>query len=143
MKTKSIAENIAERFGVTYTPDEPTQAAPAKAAETVAAPVERKSWLCEECETIHRSGCPKNKPRAVNAYKALEYFAKNGGEYFLLRGKRELDKDMVAQNMGDLFCNFAHLCDVRGISFADALRSGQSHYNAETGDKGEQEFFAS
>lgn len=92
-----------------------------------------KSFDCESCGERHGNGkCPMNRKRAKEAYKTLEFFALRAGGEFYLRGKsKRMDAELIEQNMSDMLCNLAHLCDARGIQFGDVLRRAEGHYKSE------------
>jgi hypothetical protein len=93
---------------------------------------------CEHCGVVHPLGkCPENDRRAAHALQALIYFAHHGGEWV----QGGLTPDLIEQNMSDLVCDFAHLCDLHDVNMSEVLRRAKGHYDAETFNRGVQEFF--
>lgn len=100
-----------------------------------------ESVYCPSCNTEHANmkDCAFIETRAKDAMEALESFARKGGEFYLEDSATEMDADLTEQNMGDLLCNLAHLCDIKGIAFADVLRSAKGHYEAEVAGEGHEQ----
>lgn len=76
---------------------------------------------------------PSNEERADKAAKALRVYAREMmTNPSAARQELEVDPKTV---IGDLICDIRHYCDMRGISFDEALLSGQTHYHAETNEE--------
>ena len=82
-----------------------------------------------------------NEQRATSADQTLDFYAQNHGELYPTQTDDER-RDLIAQNLSDLFASFAHLCDREGLELADLLRCAANHYNEETDNQGAQEFEA-
>lgn len=82
-----------------------------------------------------------NVPRADSADRALDFFAEDYGELYPTENDAER-RDLMAQNLSDLFANFAHLCDREGLELSHLLHRAANHYNEETDNQGLQKFEA-
>jgi hypothetical protein len=90
------------------------------------------------CETCGQAECIcdetddwGNEQRAAAAHRTVEYFAD-------LCGEIGVGKSLLEQNMTDLLCDLAHLCDREELSLTSILASAEMHYDAETENTGMQ-----
>lgn len=104
----------------------------------------KKSKLAARAERLLRRG--SDDPKRMNARRAkwagqtLDYYTNNAGEAAKPSMTKAQRLDLKRQNLSDLLCQFAHLCDRDGIDFMERLHVAEYHYREETGKKGKQLF---
>ena len=78
-----------------------------------------------------------NDDRAKWALSAVSEFGYTTGECFeTFKGDQRLT--ILEQNISDLLCDLAHLCDREGMNLTHLISRARRHYNEETDRKGGQ-----
>jgi hypothetical protein len=103
----------------------------------------KKSKLASRAERILRKNS-SDDPARMKALRAkwadatLKHYTQTAGEKPRPGMTKAQRLDLKRQNLSDLLCQLAHLCDRDGIDFMSRLHVAAYHYREEAGRKGKQ-----
>ncbi|MEU5143679.1 hypothetical protein [Streptomyces sp. NPDC021139] len=81
-----------------------------------------------------------NRASARGALTALQAFAAQNGQAYMLDGTLTIQDDLLSEVAEDLLCGLFHLARINDVDPEELTEQALSHYDTEVADEGAEEW---